>query len=105
MLEVSITIILGKHFQITPRNPQILTDERPYQEIPGDYRVGAAISDGKPPSKAAYPLLPTSDHLWDILYLCWNLDPSRRSALSQLRHEISDVVRSFSLNCWAQIKL
>lgn len=82
----------------------MFTGLTPYHEIGSNYlKAGAAISDGKTPDRTRYPAMPPDDDLWDVLILCWTLEPGARSCLQDIRGLIQSRVSAprSKIEAWA----
>lgn len=71
---------------------QTLSGKRPFWQKTHASATIAVITN-KTPVPEHHPALPASDGLWNVLYNCWEPDPTKRPTTS----EILDKVRSSSL--------
>ncbi|KAG8984290.1 hypothetical protein FRB90_005426 [Tulasnella sp. 427] len=66
---------------------RVMSGKAPFQGIaPG--AVLLRVMQGSQPEKAAHPKLAPEDHLWDLLYKCWEFEPEQRPTMEEVVAEI-----------------
>lgn len=67
---------------LTIKRLQIYSGRMPFPHIREDPGVILAVMNGDRPKRSRYPQI--SQHIWNMLEKCWNVDPSQQPSMATL---------------------